>query len=149
MDDKQFKESLAKQNISEEEKSAIRMIANNIILYIEDYDIVFNPLEKERLSLYILHYSDSIRAAAHIYPIKPALERIPDCINNIAQVIEKTKRDLIEEEFKKRKQEINQYFQTSNNQSANVNNEDNIERKTRKRKISNIKNFIENNNEKE
>ena len=110
MNDNQFEDSLDKQNISEEHKSEIRMIAGKIIDFIESKGIDLTPLEKERLSLYILHYKNSYKAAAHIYPIKLAFESIPNCVEEMTLIIDRTRVDFIEQEFLRQKEKIKNIF---------------------------------------
>ena len=149
MNDNQFEDSLDKQNISEEHKSEIRMIAGKIIDFIESKGIDLNPLEKERLSLYILHYKNSYKAAAHIYPIKLAFESIPNCVEEMTLIIDKTRVDFIEQEFLRQKEKINKVFLREINKKIDKNDERIRQEKERRRKISTIQNFIYLNKNKE
>jgi len=142
MDDNKFEASLEKQNISEEHKSEIRTIASKLIDFIEENGIDLNPLEKERLSLYILHYRNSHKAASHIYPIKLALERIPNCINEMSKIIERTRIELIEEEFIRQREKIHKVFLEELNKKSEQKENHIHHEKERKRRISNIQNFI-------
>ena len=149
MNDNQFEDSLDKQNISEEHKSEIRMIAGKIIDFIESKGIDLNPLEKERLSLYILHYKNSYKAAAHIYPIKLAFESIPNCVEEMTLIIDKTRVDFIEQEFLRQKEKINKVFLREINKKTEKNDKRIHQEKERRRKISTIQNFIYLNRNKE
>lgn len=102
MDEDEFLQSLIKEYGMKQRKSPIRCIANAIYEFLEEYHIDLNPMKRERLSLYLVHYRDSEKAAAHIYPIHPGLRKIPKCKKKLAQIIDDisdkaTDKDLMED----------------------------------------------------
>ena len=131
-------------NEFEEKKheSSIRIIAKKIYDFFDKYHIELNPIERERLCLCLINYRDSKKAAAHIFPIKPSLRKIPHCADKIAKIIDDISEKILESEI----MEQNEYFDDLLKDSLkkkpffDVKSRDEI--KSRKKKISKIQSFI-------
>jgi hypothetical protein len=99
MDDDEYLEQLVRDYGSRTRKSNIRSIANAIYEFLEEYHIDLSPMERERLSLYLVHYADSKKAAAHIKPIHPGIKKIPKVIQKISDIIEEATDSIADQEF--------------------------------------------------
>ena len=99
MDDDQYLEQLIKEYGCRRRQSHIRSIANAIYEFLEGYHIDLNPMERERLSLYLVHYADSKKAAAHIIPIHPSIKKIPKNIQKIADIIDEVTDKIADKEL--------------------------------------------------
>jgi len=143
--DEEFLESLVKEYGVNKRQSPIRQIANEIYKFLDTYQIDLNPMERERLSLYLVHYKDSRKAAAHIYPIHPGLKKIPNCKEKIAKIIDDTSDKVADDELKKQNKKIDKQLTNSGNTKSVFNRQNSVEIQARTKKLSKIKSFTEHN----
>ncbi|MBS3778639.1 MAG: hypothetical protein KGY50_05065 [Candidatus Thermoplasmatota archaeon] len=145
--DDEYLKSLVKEYGISKRKSPIRRIANEIYKFLDQYQIELNPMERERLSLYLVHYKNSKKAAAHIYPIHPGLKRIPKCKKKIAKIIDDVSDKVADNELQKQNQSIDEELTQALDEKPVFEQKDSIEIKTHRKKLSKIKSFNENNDE--
>lgn len=144
MNDEEYMQSLIKRYGMRHRKSPIRRIANEIYEFLDEYHIDLNPMERERLSLYLVHYRDSKKAAAHIYPIHPGFRKIPNCKKRIAKIIEKISDKATDDDLKEQSLNIDEEL----NQTLSDNPEfdtKTIKFETRNKRLSKIRSFNEKN----
>ena len=149
MNDKDFLESLKKEYDETKHTSSIRIIADAIYEFLEKYFIEFNTLERERLCLYLVHYPESKKAAAHIYPINPSLKKIPNCVQKIAYIIEKSQEKILENDLVEQIDQYNSLFNETMLHKSVIPQKSSEEVKKRNKKISSIQSFIKKNEKKE
>lgn len=145
MDDEEYLQSLIKEYGTRERKSPIRRIANAIYDFLEDYHIDLNPMERERLSLYLVHYRDSKKAASHIYPIHPGIRKIPNCRKKIADIIDKVTDEFTDKDLVEQNQSIDNELNQALEKKPVFEQKNIIEEKTRNKKMSKIRSFNESN----
>lgn len=141
MNDEDFLQSLINEYGRKQRKSHIRTIANAIYEFLEEYHIDLNPMERERLSLYLVHYIDSKKAAAHICPIHPGIKKIPNSMQKIACIIDETSDAIADRDFMNQDQQLDEELKQTLNNSSLCTNERTIESENHQRKLSNIKSF--------
>lgn len=107
MDDDEYLEQLIKEYGCRRRQSHIRSIANAIYEFLEGHHIDLNPMERERLSLYLVHYADSKKAAAHISPIHPGIKKIPKCVQKIADIIDEVTDTIADKQLLNSDEELN------------------------------------------
>ncbi len=147
MNDKEYLQSLIREYGSKQRKSNIRSIANAIYEFLEEYHIDLNPMERERLSLYLVHYADSKKAAAHICPIHPGIKKIPECIPKIADIIDEVSDAITDQELRGQNRNFDEELKKTLNQTSSFDAENIIEIKTHRKKLSKIKSFNKSNQE--
>ena len=113
MNDEEFMIELNKEFEDKKRESSIRIIAEEVYEFLDKYYIELTTIERERLCLYLVHYRDSIKAAAHIYPINPSLKKIPHCIDKISRIIDDTSQKLLEGELMEQCNRMDQLFNAS------------------------------------
>ncbi len=144
MDDNEFLQSLIKRYGIRHRKSPIRRIADEIYTFLDTYHIDLNPMERERLSLYLVHYRDSRKAAVHILPIHPGLRKIPDCKKKLAKIIDDVSDKVTDNELKEQSLCIDEEFKKTIEEKPVFENKK-IELKSRGNKLSKIRSFNQNN----
>jgi len=145
MNDKEYLESLVKEYSSKQRKSPIRRIANEIYDFLDQYHIDLNPMERERLSLYLVHYRDSKKAADHIYPIHPGFKKIPNCRKKIAKIIQEVSDKYIDNDLNSQNQSIDEELNQALEEKPEFDHNNSFEIKRRSKKMSKIKSFNESN----
>jgi hypothetical protein len=143
--DDEYLKSLVKEYGVSKRKSPIRRIANEIYKFLDHYQIELNPMERERLSLYLVHYRNSKKAAAHIYPIHPGLKRIPNCKKKIAKIIDDVSDNVADMELQKQNQSIDEELNQALDTKPVFEQKNSIETKTHRKKLSKIRSFNESN----
>ncbi len=144
MDDNEFLQSLIKEYGIRHRKSPIRRIADEIYTFLEEYHIDLNPMERERLSLYLVHYRDSKKAASHILPIHPQLRKIPECKKKLAKIIDDISDKVTDNELKEQSICIDEELKKTLDEKPVFENKK-IELKSRDNKLSKIRIFNQNN----
>lgn len=144
MDDNEFLQSLIKQYGIRHRKSPIRRIADEIYSFLDKYHIDLNPMERERLSLYLVHYRDSRKAAAHILPIHPQLRKIPDCKKKLTKIIDDVSDKVADNELKEQSVSIDEELKKTLEEKPVFENKK-IELESRDNKLSKIRSFNQNN----
>jgi len=145
MDDEEFLISLQKQYDEKTHDSSIRMIADEIYAFLDQFYIELNPLEQERLCLYLVHYRDSKKAAEHIIHINSSMCKIADGVNKIARIIDEKQALLLEEELVKQSKAVNLGLKEAILDTSFEKKKDAESVQKRKRKISSIQSFIKTN----
>jgi hypothetical protein len=144
MNDEDFINSLSKELQGSGRESTIRMIADAIVEFLEYFNIDLNQMERERLSLYLVHYHDSRKAAAHIIPIKESIKIIPNCINKIANIIDETSALILENEILDQNKKYNDLFTNTFDEKPVIEDTTIDDTENRRKKLSNIHEFLEN-----
>jgi len=144
MDDNEFLQSLIKEYGIRHRKSPIRRIADEIYTFLEEYHIDLTPMERERLSLYLVHYRDSKKAASHILPIHPQLRKIPECKKKLAKIIDDISDKVTDNELKEQSICIDEELKKTLDEKPVFENKK-IELKSRDNKLSKIRIFNQNN----
>jgi hypothetical protein len=144
-DDDEYLEKLVKDYGISRRKSPIRRIANAIYAFLDEYHIDLNPMERERLSLYLVHYKDSKKAAAHIIPINPGIKKIPGCTQKIAGIIDEITEKVSNKELSEQGQGIDDELKQALERKPVFEEKSNIEIESRRNKLSKIRSFTENN----
>lgn len=145
MNDEEYLESLVKEYSSKQRKSPIRRIANEIYDFLEQYHIDLNPMERERLSLYLVHYRDSKKAANHIYPIHPGFKKIPNCRKKIAKIIEDVSDKFINNDLKTQNQSIDEELNQALEKKPVFEKNNSFDVSRRNKKMSKIRSFNDSN----
>ncbi|MDG6218081.1 MAG: hypothetical protein QCI00_01405 [Candidatus Thermoplasmatota archaeon] len=141
MNDEDFLQSLINEYGRKQRKSHIRSIANAIYDFLEEYHIDLNPMERERLSLYLVHYINSTKAAAHICPIHPGIRKIPNSIQKIASIIDEATDAIADQDLMNQDQRLDEELKQTLNDTPICTNESTIEIRTHRRKLSKIQSF--------
>ncbi len=144
-DDDEYLEKLVKEYGISRRKSPIRRIANAIYDLLDEYHIDLNPMERERLSLYLVHYKDSKKAAAHIIPIHPGIKKIPCCTQKIAGIIDEITEKVSNKELSEQGQGIDEELKQALERKPIFEEKSTIEVESRRNKLSKIRSFTENN----
>lgn len=144
-DDDEYLEKLVKEYGISRRKSPIRRIANAIYDLLDEYHIDLNPMERERLSLYLVHYKDSKKAAAHILPIHPGIKKIPCCTKKIAGIIDEITEKVSNKELSEQGKGIDEELKQALERKPIFEEKSTIEVESRRNKLSKIRSFTENN----
>lgn len=144
MNDEDFVKSVSKELAESGKESSIRLIADAIVDFLENFNIDLNQIERERLSLYLVHYHDSKKAAAHIVPIKESIKIIPNCINKIANIIDETNTIILENEILDQTKKYNDLFTNTFTEKPEIETNTIEETEYRQKKLSKIHEFLEN-----
>lgn len=144
-DDDEYLKKLVKEYGISRRKSPIRRIANAIYDFLDEYNIDLNPMERERLSLYLVHYKDSKKAASHIIPIHPGLKKIPCCSKKIAEIIDDITEKVSNNELSEQNQGIDDELKQALERKPVFEEKTNIETQSRRKKISKIRSFTQDN----
>jgi len=143
--DDKYLEKLVKEYGISRRKSPIRRIANAIYDFLDEYNIDLNPMERERLSLYLVHYKNSKKAASHILPINPGIKKIPNCSKKIAEIIEDITEKVSNNELSEQNQDIDDELKQALERKPIVKEKSTFEIKSRRKKLSKIQSFTSNN----
>lgn len=144
-DDDEYLKKLVKEYGISRRKSPIRRISNAIYEFLDEYNIDLNPMERERLSLYLVHYKNSKKAASHIIPINPGLKKIPRCSKKIAEIIDDITEKVSNNELSEQNQDIDDELKQALERKPIVEEKNTFEIKSRRKKLSKIKSFTSNN----
>jgi hypothetical protein len=145
MDEDEYLQTLVKEYGARKRKSPIRRIANAIYDFLDDYKIELNPMERERLSLYLVHYHNSKKAAAHIFHVNPSFKKIPNCKKKIKQIIDDISDKAIDNDLKSQDKSLDEELNEALERKPVFNQNNSVEFKSRRKKLSKIKSFTENN----